>query len=136
MSLQAGQPFQALNHFWGRADHNLTCVRHNGKLVLYSLPENNALTDPAYLQKKEELKKKIEAVSFQPGQEVPEELCTASGSGMDPDISVECARYQVPRVARANSLEEKEVERLIEECTSSGRVNTVLINLKLDALKS
>lgn len=136
MSLQAGQPFQELNHFWGRADRNLTCIRHNGKLVLYSLPENNALSDPEYIREKEELKKKIAAVSFQPDQEVPEELCTASGSGMDPDISVQCARYQVPRVARANSLDEKEVERLIGECSSSGMVNTVLINQKLDALKS
>jgi K+-transporting ATPase ATPase C chain len=70
----------------------------------------------------------------------PVDLVTASGSGLDPDISVEAAEYQVPRVAAARDLVPERVKDLIARHTvRSGailgappRVNVLLLNLALD----
>jgi K+-transporting ATPase ATPase C chain len=72
---------------------------------------------------------------------VPVDLVTASGSGLDPDISPEGALYQAARVARARGLPIEKVHALIERMTDrSGalvgappRVNVLLLNLALDA---
>jgi potassium-transporting ATPase KdpC subunit len=75
-----------------------------------------------------------------PAVPVPIDAVTASGSGLDPHISVANARLQIPRVARARGLEESEVAQLVSEHTD-GRtaglfgvpgVNVVLLNLALD----
>ena len=75
-----------------------------------------------------------------PGQRVPIDAVTASGSGLDPDISVENARLQAARVARARDLDLNDVLALIEEHTA-GRslgflgergVNVLELNLALD----
>jgi K+-transporting ATPase ATPase C chain len=71
---------------------------------------------------------------------VPIDMVTASGSGVDPDISPEAALYQAPRVASARKLSIEKVRALIEqEINRSGwilgappRVNVLLLNLALD----
>ncbi|MEZ6085139.1 MAG: potassium-transporting ATPase subunit C [Phycisphaerae bacterium] len=45
------------------------------------------------------------------------DLVTTSGSGMDPHITIEAARFQTPRVTGARGLSTTKVESLIEECT-------------------
>jgi K+-transporting ATPase ATPase C chain len=68
------------------------------------------------------------------------DLVTASGSGLDPDISPEAAAYQAPRVAQARGMAIEKVRGLIEAATvRSGailgappRVNVLLLNLALD----
>jgi K+-transporting ATPase ATPase C chain len=79
----------------------------------------------------------LEATTSQPA---PVDLVTASGSGLDPDISLEAAFFQAPRVAKARGLSVERVRALIERMTNrSGmiigapaRVNVLLLNLELD----
>ena len=75
---------------------------------------------------------------------VPVDLVTASGSGLDPDISVAAARYQSARVARIRGLEPAAVQSLIDAHTrgkllglvGEPRVNVLELNLALDALRA
>lgn len=80
---------------------------------------------------------------LRPGQRVPIDAVTTSGSGLDPDISVANARFQAARVARARSLDLNVVQALIEEHTD-GRslgflgepgVNVLELNLALDGAR-
>ena len=68
--------------------------------------------------KNPDLHKKIveraEALKATPERPVPVDLVTASGSGLDPDISAEAADYQVARVAAARQIPEAQVRELIE----------------------
>lgn len=75
--------------------------------------------------------------------DVPIDAVTASGSGLDPDISPSYATLQAPRVAAANGLSEAAVQELIEENTSTGvnaylgqsSVNTTTLNAALMAVQ-
>ena len=94
----------------------------------------------------EEVGKRIGKVrqdnSLQTDAPVPADLVLASGSGLDPHISLDAAMIQVSRVARARQLPETQVRDTVEKLAETPffglagqkRVNVVQLNLALDAL--
>ena len=74
---------------------------------------------------------------------IPVDLVTSSGSGLDPDISIAAADYQINRVARYRNLTVEQVSVLVKRFTTGRtlgilgepRVNVLELNLALDNLK-
>lgn len=72
-------------------------------------------------------------------EDIPTDLMTASGSGLDPHISPESAKIQVPRIAAASGLSEDEVQNIIDEHTEGKTlgifgeetVNVLLVNIDI-----
>ena len=99
-------------------------------------PTNKALIDAV----KSRLKNVVESNPGTDAHQVPIDLVTASGSGLDPEISPAAAELQVARVAHARGLSEDQVRQLIAENTrqrSAGifgepGVNVLMLNLALD----
>ena len=134
-----GQSFSDPKYFWSRPSAT-TPQPYNGTASTGSNlgPLNPALRDA--------IKPRVAALrAADPGNgaPVPIDLVTASGSGLDPEISLAAANYQAARVARARGLAPERVQALIAqhaEGTLLGvlgepRVNVLELNLALDALK-
>lgn len=133
-----GQPFDDPRYFWDRPSAT-SPFPYNGAA---SSGSNLGPDNPALL---EAVKARIEALKAADPENplpVPVDLVTASGSGLDPDISVAAALYQVSRIAKARGMSEDAVRALVEshikepQLSDLGepRVNVLELNLALDKL--
>ena len=134
-----GQPFSDPGHFWSRPSATSPQPYNGGSSSASNLgPTNPALTDA--------VKVRIEALrAADPDNKapVPVDLVTASASGLDPDISVAAAKYQVNRVAKARNLPADQVTALVDANTErpwlgflgEPRVNVLKLNLAADAMR-
>jgi len=134
-----GQRFTKPTLFHGRP--SATTPPYNAES---STGSNLGPTNPAFLDAVAQRVAAIKAENPAATQPVPAELVTASGSGLDPDISVAGALWQIPRVAAATGLGPEALVALVERQTE-GRflglfgerhVNVVRLNLALQALVS
>lgn len=123
-----GQPFKTPEYFWPRP----SATEYQ---TLPSGPSNYGPTS-------NKLKVAVEERRHFLGEQAPEDLLTASASGLDPHISPEAARFQLDRVSRARNLAPETVNLLIERLTEppqwgilgKSRVNVLKLNIALDAL--
>jgi K+-transporting ATPase ATPase C chain len=131
-----GQPFTDPKYFWPRPSATGP-VPYNAAAGSGS---NQGPTNPALA---EAIKQRTDALrAADPGNErpIPVDLLTASGSGLDPHISVEATTYQLSRVARARGLSEDRIQPLVQRFTESRtfgvlgepRVNVLKLNLAMD----
>lgn len=134
-----GQNFDDPKYFWGRpsatAPQPFNGTASNGS--------NQGPTNPAL---RDAVQQRIDALrKADPGNAapVPADLVTASGSGLDPDISPAAAQYQMARVARVRHLSVAQVQELVAKFTQGRqlgflgepRVNVLQLNLALDGVQ-
>ncbi|SEO72930.1 K+-transporting ATPase ATPase C chain [Mucilaginibacter gossypiicola] len=132
-----GQKFTKDEYFWGRP----SAVDYN---AAGSGGSNKGPSNPDYLK---QVEGRIEDfMKHNPGvtrSQIPVELVTASGSGLDPDLSPAGAKVQVARVAKVRGLPVDAVNKLVDEHTEQpllglfgpAKVNVLKLNVALDGLK-
>ncbi|HMQ51820.1 MAG TPA: potassium-transporting ATPase subunit KdpC [Anaerolineae bacterium] len=134
-----GQPFDDPAYFWGRP----SATGPGPYNAAASSGSNLGPTSAALLENVQARLAALRAADPTNRAPVPVDLVTASGSGLDPHLSLAAARYQAGRVARARGLDLATVNHLIAESTEGRtlgwlgepRVNVLLLNLGLDALQ-
>jgi K+-transporting ATPase ATPase C chain len=134
-----GQNFSDPGHFWSRP--SATGPQANNALA--SSGSNLGPLNPALVNA---VKSRVQALrDADPGNAavVPVDLVTASASGLDPQISVAAARYQIHRVAMVRKLDAARLETLVEQFTErpllgllgEAGVNVLRLNLALEDIK-
>ena len=140
-----GQQFDAPRYFWGRlsATGDFPYNAFNAATLTGSSGSNYGPLNPALIAA---AKRRIDALRrADPSNTapIPVDLVTASASGLDPDISVEAAYYQIHRVAQARGLSDEDVKILVDKYTTGRqfgflgepRVNVLELNLALDGIE-
>jgi K+-transporting ATPase ATPase C chain len=128
-----GQVFDGPNVFWSRPSSGTPTA---------SSGSNLGPTNPAFLAA---VKARVDHVrAAHPGhlEPVPADLVTASGSGLDPHLSVAAARYQADRVAAARAVPVARVQAVIDGCTEGRflgvfgepRVDVACLNAALETV--
>jgi K+-transporting ATPase ATPase C chain len=132
-----GQKFTADNYFWSRP----SAVDYN---AAGSAGSNKGPTNPEYLK---QVRDRIDSfLVHNPSvkrADIPSGLVTASGSGLDPDLSPQGAYVQSARIARARNIPIKEIQALVSKQIQKPflglfgpeKVNVLKLNIELDKLK-
>jgi potassium-transporting ATPase KdpC subunit len=137
-SLLIGQSFTDNNYFWGR----VSATQPYSYNAENSTGSNLGPSNPDYLAMVKSRVLALKQADPDNQHPVPVDLVTASGSGLDPDISPLAAYYQVPRVAKARQLSEDRISMLVNEVIEKrtlgvlgeARVNVLKLNRALDKL--
>ncbi len=140
-----GQAFDDPKYFWGRlsATGTFSYNSFNADNLTASSGSNYGPLNPALLQAVQGRIDALKAADPNNTLPIPGDLVTASGSGLDPEISPAAAEYQVARVARARGLDVAAVRQLVAQYTKGrdlgilgeSRVNVLELNLALDRMK-
>lgn len=133
-SLLLGQPFASARYFHSRPSASNHDPNASG----------GSNWGPSSSQWRKALQQRIVAAGGTTVNPVPADLVMASGSGLDPHITPEAARFQIPRVAHARQLSEDTLQQLVRQVTAkpimrligAKRVNVLQLNLALDAIEA
>jgi K+-transporting ATPase ATPase C chain len=133
-----GQYFTSPTYFWGRPSATIP-YPYNGEA---SRGSNLGPTNPLFLEAIKARIQQLKASFRQNSRGIPIDLVTASGSGLDPEISPYAAYYQAARIAKArdlsldaiNSLIQKNIKNRSFGFLGEPRVNVLELNLALDSL--
>ena len=134
-----GQQFDDPKYFWGRLSATTPYPYNGGSSTGSNLGPNN----PDLVKAVQARIDALRAADPGNGEKIPVDLVTASGSGLDPQISPAAAEYQLHRVAKARGLDDAKVRNLVANYTT-GRwlgvigepvVNVLELNLALDDQK-
>lgn len=129
-----GQMFTDSIYFWGRP----SAVDYNGG---GSGGSNKGTNNPEYLAEVEaRINAFLKAHPYLKRKDVPAEMVTASGSGLDPDISPRGAEVQIRRVAEARGMSEDQVRKIVERTIQKPwlglfgtyKINVLKLNVALD----
>lgn len=135
--INVAQQFTGNQYFWSRP----SAVDYN---AAGSGGSNKGPNNPDYLA---EVKTRIDTFLLKnptvKRSEVPSELVTASGSGLDPNISVEGAKVQVDRIAKTRNIDKQKVLEVVTKNTEkpllgvlgTEKVNVLKLNIALDKIK-
>lgn len=137
-----GQQFDDPKYFWGRLSDtgDFPYNAFNAQTLTGSSGSNYGPLNPALTKAAQDRIDALKAADPTNSAPIPVDLVTASGSGLDPQISVAAAYYQVHRVAVARGLTEAVVKALVDKYTEGRqlgflgepRVNVLELNLALD----
>lgn len=140
-----GQQFDAPKYFWGRLSDtgDFPYNAFNARTLTGSSGSNYGPLNPALVKAAQARIDALKAADPSNTAPIPVDLVTSSGSGLDPNISVAAAYYQVHRVAQARGLTDAVVKALVDQYTQGRqfgilgepRVNVLELNLALDGLK-
>jgi K+-transporting ATPase ATPase C chain len=140
-----GQSFDDPNYFWGRLSDtgDYPYNAFNADTLTGSSGSNYGPMNPALLKAAQARIDALKAADPGNTAPIPVDLVTASGSGLDPNISVAAALYQVGQVAKARGMSEQAVRALVDQYTTGRQlgilgeptVNVLELNLALDGIK-
>jgi K+-transporting ATPase ATPase C chain len=134
-----GQQFSEPKYFWGRP----SATSPNAYNAAASSGSNFGTNNPALVDAVKARIEALKAVDVDNKAPIPVDLITASGSGLDPHISIAAANYQINRVAKARHVSQEKIRALVQENTESRqlgflgepRVNVLKLNVALDTLQ-
>jgi K+-transporting ATPase ATPase C chain len=140
-----GQQFDDPRYFWGRISATGTFPYNafDAGTLTGSSGSNYGPLNPALKNMVQARIDALKAADPDNPLPIPVDLVTASGSGLDPHVSIAAALYQVQRVARVRGLSEGAVRTLVDQYTEGRqfglfgepRVNILLLNLALDGIQ-
>ena len=134
-----GQKFEKPEYLHGRPsayNYNIYDEKPADDVLPASGGTNYGNSNPAY--EKDVRNNLAQVLSENPAaaaEDIPSELVTSSGSGLDPHISLQGALLQVDRIAKARGIEKEVVAKVIKENSEKDIVNVLETNIKLDNLK-